>query len=95
MGRKAPRVVPRGRLDETEEDHSPSALALTAKFPVPPPVSTPDEATAAAAERPVEEKIFGPASRIGNRKLTEDIDPWSFNAWSGFQGSATTIADEV
>ena len=28
------------------------------------------------------EKVFGPSSKIGNRKLTETDDPWSFNAWS-------------
>ncbi|KAG0139936.1 hypothetical protein CROQUDRAFT_69792 [Cronartium quercuum f. sp. fusiforme G11] len=59
--------IPRLPIDENQEDHNASTIALKASFPK-------------SASEPGPSTV--PTSKIGRRQFTEGVeDPWEFNAW--------------
>lgn len=74
-------VLPRGRLEEDPAHHSASAISLHARMPTPRAEVSEERAQQDASGSKVEAKVFGASSKIGNRKLKQDDDPWAFNAW--------------
>lgn len=69
--------LPRLPIDEKDEDHNASAIALKASFPK--TASSRQDTTGST-----DDNIFPPVatSKIGRRQWNEEIDdPWQYNAW--------------
>lgn len=73
--------LPRLPIDDKDEDHNASAIALNAPLPKSrynpqhTSISHPD-----LSRSPIIPPV--PTSKIGRRQFTEDVnDPWEFNAW--------------